>query len=142
MKVKRTDIKGDIVKDNDTYTLIDNNHLQNLTLSKTILKPGQETRGHSHENQEEVYFFHGYGKMQLGEKTFGVSPGSIVLIPKGTFHKVINHHTNHACMFICVFEKYDRISDTANYCHYSDLPAPKAYGSENTLNDCGDAFDY
>jgi quercetin dioxygenase-like cupin family protein len=115
MKVKKTDIKGDIIKDNDTYTLIDNNHLQNLTLSKTILKPDQETRGHSHENQEEVYFFHGYGKMQLGEKVFGVSPGSIVLIPKGTFHKVINHHTNHACEFICVFEKYDRESDVAAY---------------------------
>lgn len=116
MHVNFKDIMGIIVKDNDVYTLEDNNLLENLTVSKTILKPGQETRGHSHDEQEEVYFFiQGEGQMILGEEKLDVQEGSLVLIEKGKFHKVINKSNAFPFVFICVFEKYDRSSSEAKY---------------------------
>ena len=39
MKVNIKNVGGEITKDNETYTLQDNNFLNNLTLSSTFLKP-------------------------------------------------------------------------------------------------------
>ncbi len=116
MKVKLTEIKGEIVKDNDTYTLEDNNFLEHLTLSTTYLKPGQATRGHSHENQEEVYTFtRGNATMVIGDIEHDALPGDTFLIKKGKFHRVINKSEIEPCAFTCVFEKYDRSGDEAKY---------------------------
>lgn len=57
MKLSVTDIGGEVVKDNETYLLKDNKTLKNLVLSSTKLYRGQQTRGHRHQGQEEVYFF-------------------------------------------------------------------------------------
>jgi len=104
MKVPINNIGGKIVKDNETYLLKDNNHLKKLIVSSTLLKPGKETRGHSHEGQEEVYFFErGYGEMVLGNETFEVKGGDVVLIPDGMFHKVKNKYIR-PLYFVCVFD--------------------------------------
>ena len=98
------DIGGSVIKDNKTYLLKDNKTLKNLVLSSTLLKPNEETRGHSHEGQEEVYYFvDGHGQMTLGEESFHVASGDVVLIPDGVFHKVINPTTEHL-YFVCVFD--------------------------------------
>jgi quercetin dioxygenase-like cupin family protein len=116
MKLKLDNIGGNIIKDNETYTLTDNNFLSNLTLSQTYLKPGQATRGHSHDNQEEVYTFtRGYGTMVIGEVKHDAIPGDTFLIKAGNFHRVINKSNLQPCVFTCVFEKYDRNSDVAKY---------------------------
>jgi len=116
MKLKLDNIGGSIIKDNDTYTLTDNNFLSNLTLSQTYLKPGMATRGHSHDNQEEVYTFtRGYGTMVIGEVEHDAIPGDTFLIKAGNFHRVINKSNQQPCVFTCVFEKYDRNSDVAKY---------------------------
>ena len=116
MKVKLDKIHGEVVKDNETYTLTDNNFLNNLTLSQTYLKPGQATRGHSHDNQEEVYTFtRGNGTMVIGEVEHDALPGDTFLIKAGNFHRVINKSDLEPCVFTCVFEKYDRNSDVAKY---------------------------
>ena len=116
MKVKLDKIHGEVVKDNETYTLTDNNFLSNLTLSQTYLKPGQATRGHSHDNQEEVYTFtRGNGTMVIGEVEHDALPGDTFLIKAGNFHRVINKSDLEPCVFTCVFEKYDRNSDVAKY---------------------------
>ena len=115
MKVQIEDVGGEIVKENETYTLIDNNYLDHMTLSQTILKPGQSTRGHSHESQEEVYIFtSGTGIMQIDEKKWEAAPGDTFLIRAGEFHRVINETDEHV-FFTCVFEKYDREGDAAKY---------------------------
>ena len=116
MKVKIDKIDGEIVKDNETYVLEDNNFLENLTLSRTFLKPGKMTRGHSHEDQEEVYFFtHGEALMVIGEEHHHAKQGDVFLIPKGAFHRVINKSEDSSCAFTCVFEKYDRKGKEAKY---------------------------
>jgi oxalate decarboxylase/phosphoglucose isomerase-like protein (cupin superfamily) len=107
MKLNEYDIGGEIVKDNETYLLRDNRTLNRLVLSSTKLYRGQQTRGHRHAGQEEVYFFvQGWGKMIVGEETsepFDVGPGDIVLIPDGAFHRVINDGDMNL-VFNCVFD--------------------------------------
>lgn len=104
---KKTDIGGDIVKDNEVYQLKDNKTLKNLVLSSTRLYRGQSTRGHRHAGQEEVYFFiGGFGKMIVGEETdepFDVRAGDVVLIPDGAFHRVMNTG-DLDMLFNCVFD--------------------------------------
>ena len=101
------DIGGEVVKDNEVYLLKDNRDLNNLILSSTCLYPGQQTRGHRHAGQEEVYFFvAGHGQMIVGEETsepFIVHPGDIVMIPDGAFHRVINDGDTDL-IFNCVFD--------------------------------------
>jgi oxalate decarboxylase/phosphoglucose isomerase-like protein (cupin superfamily) len=107
LKVHKSDIGGEIVKNNETYTLKDNKTLNNLVLSSTKLYRGQQTRGHRHAGQEEVYFFIvGYGKMIVGDETdepFEVQAGDVVLIPDGAFHRVINDG-DLDLLFNCVFD--------------------------------------
>ena len=106
-KVNEFNIGGEVVKDNETYLLKDNKTLNNLVLSSTKLYKGQQTRGHRHPGQEEVYIFvQGYGKMIVGDEDstpFDVAPGDYVLIPDGAFHKVINDGEMHM-IFNCVFD--------------------------------------
>jgi oxalate decarboxylase/phosphoglucose isomerase-like protein (cupin superfamily) len=107
IKYHNNDIGGEVVKDNETYLLKDNKTLNNLVLSSTKLYRGHSTRGHRHVGQEEVYFFcHGWGQMIVGEEDsepFDVSPGDIVLIPDGAFHRVINTGDMNL-IFNCVFD--------------------------------------
>ncbi len=105
MKVQRDDISGKIVKNNDTYVVIDNTSLNGLVVSKTILRPMKETTGHKHSGQEEVYqFTHGHGRMQIDENIFPVQSDDVVLIEDGVFHKVYNDSKVEDLVFVCVFD--------------------------------------
>lgn len=104
-KLSICDIGGEVVKDNETYVLRDNKTLNNLVVSSTDLKPGQQTRGHAHPGQEEVYHFvSGIGAIQIGDDLYQVEPGDIFLIPDGAFHKVFNGSETENLYFICVFD--------------------------------------
>ena len=103
MKVTTNDIKGDIVKQDERYTVIDNTTLNGLIVSSTRLVKNQSTTGHSHSGQEEVYYFiTGEGKMDLDDVTYDIKSGDIVLIPAGAFHRV--HAAEQGMYFICVFD--------------------------------------
>jgi mannose-6-phosphate isomerase-like protein (cupin superfamily) len=104
IKVSTNNIGGDIIKANAVYTLRDNKTLNNLVLSQTILHVNQNTNGHYHEGQEEVYnFIWGTGEMELDGEKFAVNPGDIVLIKDGVFHRV--HNTGAVDLyFVCVFD--------------------------------------
>ena len=107
MKFNQHNIGGDVVKSNEVYELKDNKTLKNLVLSSTKLYREQSTRGHRHAGQEEVYFFvQGTGRMIVGNEdseSFAVSPGDVVLIPDGAFHRVINDGEMNLT-FNCVFD--------------------------------------
>ncbi len=105
MKIYLDEKDSKIIKQNETYTLIDNTDLNGLIVSKTILHPLKETGGHNHEGQEEVYqFVSGKGTMVVGDIQFSVSAGDIILIPDGDFHKVWNTSKYEDLIFICVFD--------------------------------------
>ncbi len=64
----------------------------------------QETRGHSHIDAGEVYFFvTGTGKMKVGKQEFSVGKGTVTLVPRGEFHKVVNQG-NEELEFVTIFE--------------------------------------
>ena len=98
------DIGGEVVKDNEVYLLKDNKTLNNLVLSSTFLRANQNTTGHTHKGQEEVYMFvSGKGEMEIDGKRFNVREGDCILIEDGEFHKVYN--TGHLGLyFVCVFD--------------------------------------
>ena len=105
MKINLDNIDSKIVKENETYTLIDNTDLNNLVVSKTILHPDKHTTGHNHAGQEEVYqFVSGHGSMIVGENNYTVRPGDVILIPDGAFHKVWNGSEHEDLVFVCVFD--------------------------------------
>tara|TARA_B110000196_G_scaffold229609_1_gene198251 strand:- start:495 stop:845 length:351 start_codon:yes stop_codon:yes gene_type:complete len=109
MQVNIKDIGGEVVKEDDRYTVKDNTELRNLALSSTFLTAGKSTTGHAHVGQEEVYFFvEGEGEMEListnGERTREtVTNGSVVLIKDGYFHRVHNT-SDYGLYFVCVFD--------------------------------------
>jgi len=95
------------VKSNERYNLHDFQQ-DHLTVSMTVMNPNQETRGHSHENNDEVYIFlEGEGEIQINDKKFTVKANDVVPIPLGAFHKVFNPNSEKL-KFLCVFEKYER----------------------------------
>jgi len=105
MKLKLSEHDSNIIKQNETYTLLDNTKLKNLVVSKTILHPHKHTTGHNHVGQEEVYhFISGEGYMVVGDEQINVESGSIVLIPDGWFHKVWNSSSLEDLIFVCVFD--------------------------------------
>lgn len=75
----------------DTFILIDAETAgaQRLTAGYTVIYPGCRSRGHHHDDLEEVYYFlTGEGIMQVGEDKFPVRPGDAVFVPVGPFHTV------------------------------------------------------
>lgn len=104
LKVDIKDIGGKVIKDNATYLLKDNAFGNNLVLSSTFLRANQQTNGHTHKGQEEVYMFiDGEGEMEIDQKRFDVKAGDVVCIEDGEFHKVYN--TGHLGLyFVCVFD--------------------------------------
>ena len=98
------DIRGNIVKQDDRYVVKDNKFGNNLVISSTRLFAYKETSGHSHDGQEEVYFFvEGNGIMELDKTRFTVRAGDVVPIKDGVFHKVYNDN-NEDLYFVCVFD--------------------------------------
>jgi mannose-6-phosphate isomerase-like protein (cupin superfamily) len=98
------ELSGKVIKNNDTYRLVDNRVLNNLTVSTTRLKQGHITGGHSHDHQEEVYIFlSGKGEMILGDQTIPVEGGDVVVVPINTHHQVTALN-GFAVYFMCVFE--------------------------------------
>ena len=102
--LKLKDIGGNIVKQDDRYVVKDNKFGNNLVISSTRLFAYKETSGHSHDGQEEVYFFvEGNGIMELDKTRFTVRAGDVVPIKDGVFHKVYNDN-NEDLYFVCVFD--------------------------------------
>ena len=52
MKIDLNGEDSKIVKQNETYTLIDNVNLNGLIVSKTILHAEKSTTGHNHKGQQ------------------------------------------------------------------------------------------
>ena len=105
MKIKLNEKDSKVLKQNDTYTLLDNTSLDKLVVSKTILHPKKNTTGHNHVGQEEVYHFtSGTGYIIVGDDQISVESGDIVLIPDGYFHQVWNTSEIEDLIFVCVFD--------------------------------------
>ena len=62
-----------------------------LQSGMTIVYPGCSTKGHSHPDREEVYFFtRGRGIMGVDEEQYGIEAGDTVYVTPGPFHTTKN----------------------------------------------------
>ena len=97
------------VVDNKVYRILDLNLYDSngkivFTISTTILKADQQTSGHKHAHDSEVYeFVEGNGKMVLDNNTIDVKPGDYVFVEGGQYHKVINLSKLNNLVFKCYF---------------------------------------
>lgn len=100
-----------LIVDNENYSIVDlelqdSNKNTLCTVSETILKPGMSTRGHSHKDKGEAYFFSsGEGWMALGtiDNTYDVGPESVIYVDKGIRHRVFNRSRTITLTFRTVF---------------------------------------
>ena len=58
MKINLDDQDSKIIKQNETYTLIDNTDLNGLIVSKTILHPEKSTTGHTATSRRPYYSYY------------------------------------------------------------------------------------
>lgn len=106
MNLKEFKKRARLIRDNEVYQVYDL-PLQELVVSMTVLHPGKETKGHSHDKAEEVYFFlEGEGKIKIEQEVKKVKEGELIPIKKGAFHKVFNLSKKKELVFLSVFEKY------------------------------------
>jgi len=104
LKVDIKDIGGEVIKDDSRYLVKDNTFGKKLVLSSTFLRAKQETSGHRHQGQEEVYMFiSGEGEMEVDHRRLTVGPGDVICINDGEFHKVYNT-SDVGLYFVCVFD--------------------------------------
>jgi mannose-6-phosphate isomerase-like protein (cupin superfamily) len=97
------------VIDNEIYRIHDLNLYDSsgrivFTISTTILKSGQQTSGHKHAKDPEVYeFVEGHGEMILDDSKINVKSGDYLFVEKGKYHKVINLSKSSELVFKCYF---------------------------------------
>jgi mannose-6-phosphate isomerase-like protein (cupin superfamily) len=101
--------KEKTVVDNEIYLIRDLNLYDSkgriaFTISTTALKPGQQTFGHKHANESEVYeFVEGYGTMILENSMINVKSGDYVFVEESKYHKVTNLSAVSDLVFKCYF---------------------------------------
>ena len=102
-KLSTSDIRGNLVKQDARYHVRDNEILESLTLSSTVLNPDCSTTGHTHAGTEEYYFFvSGAGIMEVDSEKILVKEGDIVPVVDGAFHRVNNESKSDTLSFVCV----------------------------------------
>lgn len=78
------------------------------TVGRCLLHPGQRNPLHYHPNCEEIlYVLQGRGKHLLDDEWVAVQPGSVVRIPIGMRHQLVNEGAEPLVTFI-VFSSADR----------------------------------
>lgn len=62
-----------------------------MTVGFTTVYPGCSTRGHAHDDREEIYIVvRGRGSVQVGGDTFDLGPDDVLYIPPGPPHTTRN----------------------------------------------------
>lgn len=106
MNIREYKQLANLIRDNEIYKVYDLPKLRDLNVSLTELYPQKSTMGHSHNDADEVYvFIDGDGSMEIGQQTFKVKGGDLMLVPGGDFHRVYNQG-NKILSFWAIFEKY------------------------------------
>lgn len=91
-----------VVSDDERYRVTDF-VLDGATVSETLLHPGQNTRGHRHDELDEAYLFvEGSAVIRIGDGGTALAhPGDVFLVPAGLWHQVYN--SDFPCRFYTLF---------------------------------------
>jgi len=106
MNIRKYKQLAKLIRDNKIYKVYDLAKLEDIEISLTELHPYESTKGHSHDEIDEVYIFiEGRGTMEIGKKTIKVKAGDLVPVKAGAFHRVHNKEGKNL-NFWAIFEKY------------------------------------
>jgi len=107
MDIKKYKQLAKLIRDNEIYKVYDLPELEDIEVSLTELHPNKSTKGHSHNDIDEVYIFiQGKGEMEIAQKTIKVKAGDVVPVEEGKFHRVHNKGKEDL-KFWAIFEKYE-----------------------------------
>ncbi len=89
--LKNYKINGTITEDNSEYTINESNELKTISVAGITVQPGKKSFSHSHPDNDELYYIHsGSGTMTMGEKTFEISAGNVILCDGKEEHYISN----------------------------------------------------
>jgi mannose-6-phosphate isomerase-like protein (cupin superfamily) len=85
--------------------------IDNISFSIEDMSPGRKMRIHKHLNNDELIFIHkGEGTFTLDEQSIEVKNGSVVFVPRGTWHGLDNTGKENLLMVfqysLAGFEEY------------------------------------
>lgn len=61
-----------------------------ITLGELIMKPGTELLMHTHRIEEAIVITKGTATVVLGDETYALEPGDVILAPAGIRHMLAN----------------------------------------------------
>jgi Mannose-6-phosphate isomerase len=65
--------------------------VDNISFCMEDMTPGRKMRVHKHLNNDELIFIHkGEGTLTLDEETIEVKTGTVIFVPRGTWHELDN----------------------------------------------------
>ena len=88
---KNYKIHGETTDSNDDYSVIETNALETISVGGIKIQPGKKSFSHSHPDNDEIYYIHsGNGTMTIGEDTFEISAGNVILYDGKEEHYITN----------------------------------------------------
>ncbi|VAX21386.1 hypothetical protein MNBD_NITROSPINAE04-1865 [hydrothermal vent metagenome] len=85
----------------DAFTRVSLFDTGDLRFNMYCIIPGQENSLHKHPGSDEIlYFTQGTGECVIGDETYQVKPGDVVLCPKDAPHSIRN--TGDSENMVCV----------------------------------------
>jgi|MDTC01.2.fsa_nt_gb mannose-6-phosphate isomerase-like protein (cupin superfamily) len=84
-------INGETTDENKSYSVVETNQLETLSLGGITIQPGKKSFSHSHPNNDEIYYIHsGTGTITIGKNTFKIQQGSVILYDGKEEHYITN----------------------------------------------------
>ena len=81
---------------------------QNLWVGLSEVDPGSSSNPHSHDNEEAFFVVSGKGRVEVEGETADVGPGSLVLIPPNTLHRLFNPGPEVLRVLCCAAPAFDK----------------------------------
>ncbi len=81
---------------------------RNLWVGLSEVDPGSSSNLHAHDNEEAFFVLSGYGRVQVDAETVAVGPGSLVLVPPNTPHRLFNPATEVLRVLCCAAPAFDK----------------------------------
>ncbi len=72
-------------------------------VTHVILPPRGISNGHTHEECEEIIYFAGAGRVQLGPEVYELAGESLVTAPRGVWHECVNTSGTRPLTLLCFF---------------------------------------
>ena len=84
-------INGKVTESNSEYSINESNELDTISVAGITIQPGKKSFSHSHPKNDELYYIHsGSGTMTIGEKTFDITEGNVILCDGKEEHYISN----------------------------------------------------